>query len=193
MCKATDYKAPPIVDFAGSDSLLKDAEYDAYPDLQMYPTVAAAVVPIYNLPTLTADDSLADPRVGYPRPFICPRRLAERSPYCCSPRGDGTFSLSCLSLPDQVLYPSTVSKIFRAHIRRWDDPEIVHLNPVRPPPPRPSQTSSTPRTLPLPRLPRAFVPRAHRASTPPASCPPSQSRSACGRTNLARRRFGRNL
>ena len=55
-CKATDYKAPPIVDFAGSDSLLKDAEYDAYPDLQMYPTVAGAVVPIYNLPTRDAGD-----------------------------------------------------------------------------------------------------------------------------------------
>jgi len=37
------------VDFAGSDSLLKDEEYQAGGDLQMYPMVASAVVPIYNL------------------------------------------------------------------------------------------------------------------------------------------------
>jgi len=37
------------VDFAGSDSLLKQEEYDAGKDLQMYPMVASAVVPIYNI------------------------------------------------------------------------------------------------------------------------------------------------
>lgn len=37
------------VDFAGSDSLLKDDEYTAGKDLQMYPMVASAVVPIYNI------------------------------------------------------------------------------------------------------------------------------------------------
>jgi len=37
------------VDFAGSDSLLKDEEYTAGKDLQMYPVVASAVVPIYNI------------------------------------------------------------------------------------------------------------------------------------------------
>jgi phosphate transport system substrate-binding protein len=37
------------VDFAGSDSLLKDEEYTAGGDLQMYPMLAGAVVPIYNL------------------------------------------------------------------------------------------------------------------------------------------------
>jgi phosphate transport system substrate-binding protein len=37
------------VDFAGSDSLLKQEEYDAGQDLQMYPMVASAVVPIYNI------------------------------------------------------------------------------------------------------------------------------------------------
>ena len=41
---------PTSADFAGSDSLLTDAEYEQYPDLQMYPTVAGAVVPIYSLP-----------------------------------------------------------------------------------------------------------------------------------------------
>jgi phosphate transport system substrate-binding protein len=37
------------VDFGASDSLLTDAEYTAGKDLQMYPMVAGAVVPIYNL------------------------------------------------------------------------------------------------------------------------------------------------
>jgi phosphate transport system substrate-binding protein len=37
------------VDFAGSDSLLKQEEYDAGKDLQMYPMVASAVIPIYNI------------------------------------------------------------------------------------------------------------------------------------------------
>jgi phosphate transport system substrate-binding protein len=49
------------VDFAGSDSLLTDAEYTSGKDLQMYPTVAGAVVPIYNVDgvtqTLTLDRS----------------------------------------------------------------------------------------------------------------------------------------
>ncbi|KAJ1458779.1 hypothetical protein M885DRAFT_419702, partial [Pelagophyceae sp. CCMP2097] len=40
------------VDFAGSDSLLDDADYEAMPDLQMYPATAAAVVPVINLRSL---------------------------------------------------------------------------------------------------------------------------------------------
>ncbi|MEJ2011163.1 MAG: phosphate ABC transporter substrate-binding protein PstS [Anaerolineales bacterium] len=44
------------VDFAGSDSLLKDDEYSAGGDLQMYPMIAGAVVPIYNVEGLTSDD-----------------------------------------------------------------------------------------------------------------------------------------
>jgi phosphate transport system substrate-binding protein len=44
------------VDFAGSDSLLKDEEYQAGGDLQMYPMLAGAVVPIYNIDGVTADD-----------------------------------------------------------------------------------------------------------------------------------------
>ncbi len=38
------------VDFAGSDSLLSDAQYQKMPDLQMLPVLAGAVVPVYNLP-----------------------------------------------------------------------------------------------------------------------------------------------
>jgi len=37
------------VDFAGSDSLVTDAEYAAGKDLQMYPMVPGAVVPVYNI------------------------------------------------------------------------------------------------------------------------------------------------
>jgi len=37
------------VDFAGSDSLLKDKQYEQMPDLQMLPMLAGAVVPIYNI------------------------------------------------------------------------------------------------------------------------------------------------
>src|SRR5512138_3498400 len=37
------------IDFAGSDSVLKDEEYTAGKDLQMYPMLAGAVVNIYNL------------------------------------------------------------------------------------------------------------------------------------------------
>jgi len=44
------------VDFAGSDSLLKDEEYQAGSDLQMYPMLAGAVVVIYTLPDLTPED-----------------------------------------------------------------------------------------------------------------------------------------
>jgi phosphate transport system substrate-binding protein len=37
------------VDFAGSDSLLSDQQYTDGKDLQMYPMVAGAVVPVYNI------------------------------------------------------------------------------------------------------------------------------------------------
>ena len=43
------------MDFAGSDSLLKSKQYENAPDLQMYPAVAAAVVPVYNIPELVAE------------------------------------------------------------------------------------------------------------------------------------------
>ena len=46
------------VDFAGSDSLLKDEEYSAGGDLQMYPVLAGAVVPIYNITGVTATITL---------------------------------------------------------------------------------------------------------------------------------------
>jgi phosphate transport system substrate-binding protein len=48
----TDDEEPLEVDFACSDSLLVDANYLSYPDVQMYPVVAGAVTPVYNLPTI---------------------------------------------------------------------------------------------------------------------------------------------
>jgi phosphate transport system substrate-binding protein len=41
------------VDFAGSDSVVTADEYTAGKDLQMYPTVAGAIVPIYNVDGVT--------------------------------------------------------------------------------------------------------------------------------------------
>ena len=55
-CAAGDTRLPRVLDWAGSDSLLSASDYAAYPDLQMYPTVAGAVVPIYNLPNTSAAD-----------------------------------------------------------------------------------------------------------------------------------------
>ncbi|RMF50640.1 MAG: phosphate ABC transporter substrate-binding protein PstS [Anaerolineae bacterium] len=46
------------VDFAGSDSLLKEEQYALMPDLQMLPILAGAVVPIYNIPE--ADNLVLD-------------------------------------------------------------------------------------------------------------------------------------
>jgi phosphate transport system substrate-binding protein len=46
------------VDFAGSDSLLKDEEYTAGKDLQMAPMLAGAVVPIYNVEGITTTITL---------------------------------------------------------------------------------------------------------------------------------------
>jgi len=46
------------VDFAGSDALLKDADYQEKPELQMIPTVAGAVVLAYNIKGVTATITL---------------------------------------------------------------------------------------------------------------------------------------
>eukprot|EP00960_Hanusia_phi_P056954 763409-Hanusia_phi.AAC.6 len=43
---------PYDIDFCGSDEILTDADYTKYPDLQLYPAIAGAVVPIYNIPEL---------------------------------------------------------------------------------------------------------------------------------------------
>lgn len=56
------------VDFAGSDSLLKEEEYTAGKDLQMYPMLAGAVVPIYYLV----------PAKDYPEGFTPPTLVLDR-------------------------------------------------------------------------------------------------------------------
>ena len=43
----------PLIDFAGTDSVLKAADYTAFPDLQMFPALAGAAVPVYNIPELS--------------------------------------------------------------------------------------------------------------------------------------------
>jgi len=57
------------IDFAGSDSLLKDPdEYTAGKDLQMYPMLAGAVAVIYNF----------KPAVDYPKDFKAPALVLDR-------------------------------------------------------------------------------------------------------------------
>jgi phosphate transport system substrate-binding protein len=56
------------VDFAGSDSLLSEAEYAAGEDLQMYPILAGAVVIIYNF----------TPARDYPDEFETPALVLDR-------------------------------------------------------------------------------------------------------------------
>jgi phosphate transport system substrate-binding protein len=46
------------IDFAGSDSLLSEADYQNGKDLQMYPMLAGAVVPIYNIQGVTTTITL---------------------------------------------------------------------------------------------------------------------------------------
>mmetsp|Transcript_34593 Transcript_34593/g.98014 ORF Transcript_34593/g.98014 Transcript_34593/m.98014 type:complete len:1353 (-) Transcript_34593:263-4321(-) len=54
-CGASDNRFPEYIDFAGSDSVLVEKDYELYPDLQMLPTVAGAVVPVYNLEGLDSE------------------------------------------------------------------------------------------------------------------------------------------
>mmetsp|Transcript_11112 Transcript_11112/g.19018 ORF Transcript_11112/g.19018 Transcript_11112/m.19018 type:complete len:1156 (-) Transcript_11112:219-3686(-) len=53
---AVDTYGDEFIDFAGSDAVVEDDMYDTYTDLQMYPAVAGAAVPVYNLPGLDALD-----------------------------------------------------------------------------------------------------------------------------------------
>eukprot|EP00667_Euglena_gracilis_P000302 EG_transcript_302 len=48
-CLAGDTTQPLAVDFAAADVPLDAMDYVLNPDLQMYPTVATAIVPVYNL------------------------------------------------------------------------------------------------------------------------------------------------
>ena len=63
-CAADDRLKPRHIDFIASDSLLTAEDYAQYPDLRMYPTVAGAVVPVYNFNNVT-------------NLTLCPRTLAQ--------------------------------------------------------------------------------------------------------------------
>mmetsp|Transcript_34310 Transcript_34310/g.110776 ORF Transcript_34310/g.110776 Transcript_34310/m.110776 type:complete len:905 (-) Transcript_34310:202-2916(-) len=55
-CSPRDTDEPRLLDWAALDWPLSPDQYAAYPDLHIYPTAAAAVVPIYNLPNATEFD-----------------------------------------------------------------------------------------------------------------------------------------
>ncbi|GBG28277.1 Gamma-aminobutyric acid type B receptor subunit 2 [Hondaea fermentalgiana] len=46
---SSDHRQPSVIDLAGSDAVMSWDSYNEYSDLEMYPSVAGAVVPIYNL------------------------------------------------------------------------------------------------------------------------------------------------
>lgn len=48
----------PLVDIGATDGLLTPADYFNFPDLQLLPAIAGAVVPIYNIPELKGLDPL---------------------------------------------------------------------------------------------------------------------------------------
>ena len=60
----------PLVDYAGSDSVLGPADYASFPDLQMFPALAGAVVPVYNIPTLPTNQTLVLSRTTIARIFM---------------------------------------------------------------------------------------------------------------------------
>lgn len=88
------------VDFAGSDSALSDQNYTDGKDLQMYPMVASAVVVIYNIS------------------FTAP----------AAPAGAGATPTPT-PLPKLILDRQTLVDIYNAKVTKWNDPEIIALNP----------------------------------------------------------------
>lgn len=85
------------VDFAGSDSLLSADQYTQGVDLQMYPMLAGAVVPVYNI----AFQAVPTPAAG----------------------------TSAVSLPKLILDRQSLVDIYDGKVTKWNDPEIVSLNP----------------------------------------------------------------
>ena len=56
--RSNHFRKTPLVDFAMSGSPLSAADYVYYKDLLVLPALAGGVVPIYNIPELTANPSL---------------------------------------------------------------------------------------------------------------------------------------
>eukprot|EP00667_Euglena_gracilis_P003283 EG_transcript_3291 len=80
---------PGDVDFASTETLLSAEDYAQFPDLQLYPTIASAVVPIYNLeglcPNLTLSPALlADIFSGSVRSWDHPA-IQTFNPLCALP------------------------------------------------------------------------------------------------------------
>jgi phosphate transport system substrate-binding protein len=88
------------VDFAGSDSLVTDAEYTSGKDLQMLPAVAGAAVPIYNIK------------------FNPPAKASGTGP-----------TPTPAPIPALILDRQTLVDIFNAKVKTWNDAEIIKLNP----------------------------------------------------------------
>lgn len=66
------------VDFAGSDSVLKDQEYTDGKDLQMYPVLAGAVVPVYNIKFNIPNVGANTPTPSAPKTLILDRLTLVR-------------------------------------------------------------------------------------------------------------------
>ena len=91
------------IDFAGSDSLLKDPdEYTAGKDLQMYPMLAGAVAVIYNVK------------------FTAPKT---------EPVGAGTPTPAAPKYATLILDRQTLVDIYNGKLKTWNDPAILALNP----------------------------------------------------------------
>jgi len=91
------------LDFAGSDSLLSDDQYTQGKDLQMYPTVASAVVITYN--------------IKWAKPFATPAGAGTPTPTAPT------------AAPTLILDRQTLVDIYNAKVTMWNDPEILALNP----------------------------------------------------------------
>ena len=151
------------VDFAGSDSLVTDDEYTAGKDLQMYPMVAGAVVPVYNIDGITSTivldrDTLAniylakiakwnDPAIAKLNPDLASKLPDKAITVVHRSDGSGTRTQSVLALRLSgrriKRAPVWVVRATRASLLRCKTPPI------------PSATSSFnmpwPTTSPLPR------------------------------------------
>jgi ABC-type phosphate transport system substrate-binding protein len=94
------------IDFGGSDSLFTSAQFaeSKNADLQMYPTVASAIVVVYNLPEPT--DAVNASRYLRPSQFRC-----AQNPL--------------------ILDRAAVSLIFYGVVTKWNDQYIKDLNPNR--------------------------------------------------------------
>jgi phosphate transport system substrate-binding protein len=98
------------VDFAGSDSLLGDADYTAGKDLQMYPFLAGAVVPIYNITLPAAPTTTSTPT---PPPALVLSREALVGIYNGTIKKWNDPTIASLN-PDMKLPDATITVVHRS-------------------------------------------------------------------------------